>query len=79
MSKRVKKKSGFKAIKKKSSFKTGDAVRTNERYARVIGNAVPHEGTLVKQTGWQADVWLVNMPLFTRPQRIHESMLEKVQ
>lgn len=65
--------------KKKSNFRAGDAVRTNARYARVVGNKEPHEGTLVKQTGWQADVWLVAMPLFEKPQRIHESMLEKVK
>lgn len=63
----------------KSKFKPGDAVVTSAAYARVTKFKRPIEGTLIKQTGWQADVWHVRLDGFARPERLHSSMFVKME
>lgn len=61
----------------KKKFKAGDLIVTNAMFAKVIGNKKPISGTVLKETGWQADVWQVRLDGFAKPQRIHAGMMEK--
>jgi hypothetical protein len=64
---------------KKSKFRVGDRVITNARYKKTTGFEKPIEGRILRETGWQAEVWLVQMDGFAKPQRVHESMMEKAR
>ena len=61
---------------KKKPFKDGMAVATNGGYAKIVGNAAPVPGTLVKRVGYAAEVWVVRLQGYAKPQYIHERYLE---
>lgn len=63
----------------KSKFKPGDKVVTSANYARATGFKRPIEGRLIKQTGWQADVWQVRLEGFPKPERLHSTMFVKME
>lgn len=63
----------------KSKLKPGDKVVTNAQYARITKFERPTEGYLIKQTGWQSDVWLTMMDGFEVAQRIHSSLLVRME
>lgn len=63
--------------KSTAKFRPGDRIVTNDDYARIIGNKSPHEGVIVKPVEWCQGLWSVMMPVFVKPQDVHESMMEK--
>lgn len=63
----------------KSKFKAGDVVQTSAKFLRVTGFRERIEGVVLRAAPYGDGVWLVQMTPFVRPQRVHESMLERKQ
>ncbi len=57
----------------------GDTVRTNARYAEIVGNRRPYEGTLVRPVSWGENLWSVRLAPFTKLTIVHASLMEKVR
>lgn len=62
-----------------SKFSPGDKVVTSGAYARVTKFKTPIAGVLIKETGWQSDVWQVQLNGFPKPERLHSSMFVKME